>query len=96
MESNSYVLFVPNSFTPNGDGKNDSFGAIAKAVYYYHLQIFNRMGRVVYETYDLNQKWTGYNAPQGAYAYLINYQQISRITGDLEDRKKVGSVILIR
>ena len=89
-------LFVPNSFTPNGDGKNDSFGAIAKATYYYHLQIFNRMGKVVYESYDLNHKWTGNNAPQGAYAYLINYQQTSRITGNLEDRKKVGSVILIR
>ena len=89
-------LFIPNCFTPNGDGKNDTFGAEAIATYYYHLLIFNRMGKVVFETYDLNQKWTGLNAPIGTYAYWIEYQQISRVHGNIEDRTKIGSFVLLR
>tara|TARA_B100000683_G_scaffold277873_1_gene339887 strand:+ start:2422 stop:3942 length:1521 start_codon:yes stop_codon:yes gene_type:complete len=89
-------LFVPNSFTPNGDFINDTFGAKATATYYYHLQIFNRMGKIIFETYDLNQKWTGENSPEGAYVFWIDYHQASRETGKLEEKNKVGTVLLIR
>ena len=67
------TLEVPNVFTPNNDGINDIFeirGAdnIAK----YKLTIFNRYGRKIYETNDINSHWSGDNVSSGVYFWAIN------------------------
>ena len=55
------TLFVPNSFSPNGDGKNDFF--IPQGVGIdnenFEMLIFNRWGEVIFETHSLNQPWDG-------------------------------------
>lgn len=89
-------LFLPNSFTPNNDGINDDFGAHAVATYGFHLQIFNRWGKVVFETTNLNERWTGHNAPGGTYTYLLNYTIASPEGGYLENLQQIGNVNLIR
>ena len=38
-------MYVPNAFTPNDDGLNDSFGALGYGVKNYHLVIYNRWGQ---------------------------------------------------
>ena len=38
-------LYIPNAFTPNDDGLNDSFGALGHGVKDYHLVIYNRWGQ---------------------------------------------------
>ncbi len=54
-------LFVPNAFTPNGDGLNDEFElegvGIASLTY---IRIFNRWGEIVFESNSLAQGWNGY------------------------------------
>ena len=52
-------LFVPNSFTPNGDGINDIFLPKGIFVSEYNLQIFNRWGEKLFESDDLNKGWDG-------------------------------------
>jgi gliding motility-associated-like protein len=56
------IFYVPNIFTPNGDGMNDVFnpsftGRINPAD--FNMKIFNRWGEVIYDTYDINAGWNG-------------------------------------
>lgn len=77
-ELNMYLpvsVYLPNAFTPDGDGLNDTFGAVGEGISEYHLVVFNRWGEVVFESTDINVKWDGYlateKAPAGAYSYVV-------------------------
>ena len=53
-------LYVPNAFTPNGDGKNDIFKPILlgmKSLTYF--KIFNRLGQLIFSTSQQNTGWDG-------------------------------------
>ncbi|MFK7757152.1 MAG: gliding motility-associated C-terminal domain-containing protein [Flavobacteriales bacterium] len=52
-------LFVPNSFTPNGDGFNDVFMPQGLIVDDFTMQIFNRWGELIFESNDPNVGWNG-------------------------------------
>lgn len=88
-------IFIPNSFTPNADGKNDQFripsGTDLELV---ALRVFNRFGEIVWSTTDPSQGWdgtvNGQLAPVGTYIYQIRYRQDK----DVVERK--GTVTLIR
>ena len=71
-------LYIPNSFTPNGDGMNETFGAYGESVNGYTMQVFDRWGELVFESSAINNKWDGsYKgkmAPQGSYVYKITAQ----------------------
>lgn len=66
---------IPNVFTPNGDGKNDTFEVRAAGLSSYSIKIFNRWGNLVFESTQLNQQWSGKvngnDAPEGTYYYVI-------------------------
>ena len=68
------TIFIPNVFTPNGDGLNDYFRAIANGVDEFSLQIFNRWGQLLFETTDPEKGWDGrvndYYAPDGTYVWV--------------------------
>lgn len=53
------TIFVPNTFTPNGDGLNDVFLPVGKNIADLTLRIFDRWGELLYETNDLNMGWDG-------------------------------------
>jgi len=56
-----FVLYVPNAFTPDGDGFNDLFVVYGQDVNpeEYLLQVFNRWGEVVFETSNIQEFWDG-------------------------------------
>jgi gliding motility-associated-like protein len=68
-------IFVPNSFTPNADGKNDVFRAIGFNLQSIHMQIYNRWGEMIYESSDMEQAWDGtfkgQKVQEGVYLYMI-------------------------
>src|SRR5690606_28509889 len=65
-------LFIPNVFTPNGDGKNDKFEIRGLEGYgSAELAIFNRWGNEVYRNNDYKNSWDGINLNEGTYYYLI-------------------------
>jgi len=70
-------LFVPNAFTPNGDGINDSFFVEGLYIKEFHIKIFDRWGTKVFESGSMKQKWGGTfkkGAPMmDSYKYLIYY-----------------------
>lgn len=59
VEYNCGEYFVPNVFTPNGDGLNDVVNLYNACIANYKLQIFDRWGEKVFETTDVNDSWTG-------------------------------------
>jgi gliding motility-associated-like protein len=52
-------IFMPNIFSPNGDGQNDIFYVRGKGVKDVRLIIFNRWGEKVFESNDINRGWDG-------------------------------------
>lgn len=70
------LIFVPNAFTPNGDGKNEIFFASAVGIKDFSLKIFNRWGEVMFETNDPSEGWNGMHpsgkeAVQGVYTWTV-------------------------
>jgi gliding motility-associated-like protein len=68
-------IYVPNAFTPNGDGMNDTWGVVGEAIEDFQLQVFNRWGQLVYETSNPNAHWDGTHlgdkVPMGTYVYKV-------------------------
>lgn len=92
----SFVVYFPNSFTPNQDGVNDQFGAEAiKHLKAYEMLIYNRWGTVMFQSNSLHNKWDGtfYGSPvpAGAYGYSVKIQDIE---GEWHEFK--GTVSLLR
>ena len=88
--------FVPNAFTPNGDGRNDLFRAIPSAVVTTeYFRVFDRWGTLVFETSKWLAGWDGnYKgrpSPAGAYVWIIKGRDT-----DGKTIEKKGTVILIR
>ena len=73
-------LYIPNSFTPNGDGINDLYGVKGSNVYSFEMTIMDRWGKEVFHTNDIDQKWNGsnqgndYQSGSAVYNYLIIYK----------------------
>jgi gliding motility-associated-like protein len=68
---------IPNSFTPNGDGKNDVFRIPPGTAFTLkNLSIFDRWGNKLFSTSDSSQGWDGrykgQACPAGTYVFMIN------------------------
>src|SRR5436190_13007614 len=77
------TIYVPSAFTPNGDGLNDTFGISGEAIKNFNLVIYNKWGKKIFETSNLNEQWDGtYNgikAADDAYVYYVKVQGLSGI-----------------
>lgn len=75
-----FNLYIPNTFTPDGDEFNNIFQPQAYLdIFEWNMKIYNRWGELVYETNDFNTGWDGVlpngrYALDGLYIYKINYQ----------------------
>jgi gliding motility-associated-like protein len=67
------TLYIPNTFTPNGDGKNDVFSAAGTFVNTFEMYIYDRWGVLVTKLDNINKVWDGSEnggaAPQDTYVY---------------------------
>ncbi len=75
----SSKIFVPNVFSPNGDGKNDQFYFTTKGITDLSYQIYNRWGGIIYKAVSIDAKWDGKNesgatVPDGVYYYTYSAQ----------------------
>jgi len=57
--SDIFSVYVPNAFTPNGDGKNDYFTPVVTGAEYYEFLIFNRWGEMIYNSGKSGTPWNG-------------------------------------
>lgn len=89
-------VWMPNAFTPNGDGNNDElqlFGNL-NAIHYFQLLVFNRWGEKVYETNDQHFGWDGtYRGEQTAGSYIYVMKVV--YANGKSDRTFKGSITLL-
>jgi len=64
-------LTIPNVITPNGDSQNDNFKILNSEYYDIALQIFNRWGRLIYETSNYQNDFSCRDCADGVYYYVI-------------------------
>jgi gliding motility-associated-like protein len=92
------MVYIPNAFTPDGNGHNDVFLPVitGSEITYYNLQIFNRWGEMIFRSNDESIGWdgsvNGIETQDGAYTWLLEMRHIQS-----DDAiKKQGSVTLLR
>ena len=88
-------LFVPNAFSPNGDGKNDILFVRGSGIVNMQFLVYNQWGEKVFESNTLSTGWNGIFGgkpqPVGVYVYVL---RVTKTNGETVNKK--GSVTLIR
>ncbi|MEM7036079.1 MAG: PKD domain-containing protein [Bacteroidota bacterium] len=94
VEKNPHLI-VPNIFTPNGDDLNDQFFVVTKLITDFHIDIYDRWGKLLYQSDDMSFRWDGNFGgaaqPEGVYTYVIN-----AVEWGGEKIQKAGTVTLTR
>ncbi len=93
-------FYMPNAFTPNGDGKNDLFHPVMEGYedFDYHWRIYDRIGQLVFETTDQRGFWNGsqggsaHYVPAGMYVWSISL----RSRGSAASEVRRGHVTVVR
>ena len=73
----NFTFFIPNAFTPDGDGINDTFTGTGTFINQFEMSIFDRWGNLIYKTDDINKPWDGKvnhgneTAQRDAYVYVM-------------------------
>jgi gliding motility-associated-like protein len=93
-----FALFVPNSFTPNGDGKNEIFKAEGEGITDFKMYIFDRWGNKIFTTTDINIGWDGRINDKGGeslsadvYVWKIDLKNVSH-----QGKTYTGTVTMIK
>lgn len=96
VTSPTEMIVIPNAFSPNGDGLNDTFIPKIRAFSSFQLEVFNTWGEKLFITNSLESKgwdgtYKGQLAPAGNYLYRIT---LTTLDGQLVNR--TGGITLIR
>ena len=91
-----YYYYAPNSFTPNGDMMNDTFSPSVIGIETYELFIFDRWGKQVFYSNDINQKWDGTFESNDAQNGTYNFKVLVKKYYDDTIYQEYGMVTLLR
>ncbi|HYG15955.1 MAG TPA: gliding motility-associated C-terminal domain-containing protein, partial [Bacteroidia bacterium] len=71
------VIWVPNAFTPNGDGLNNKFLIVTGSIKTFQIDIYNRWGEFLFTSNDVDVSWDGTfkgePCQEGVYIYKLRY-----------------------
>ncbi len=90
-----FYFYFPNSFSPNDDGKNDTFTGYGIGIKSFQMTIYNRWGELIYITNDITKGWDGTylgaEAEAGVYVCIFDLETFNK-----KEVKKIGNVNLVR
>lgn len=81
-----FVFYVPNAFTPDGDGVNDIFSGKGIFIKEFKMNIFDRWGNMIFVSEDINIPWDG-KANKGKEVALTDVYIYSITVTDFKDLK---------
>jgi gliding motility-associated-like protein len=92
-----FTFFIPNAFTPNGDGVNDDFNGKGIGIIKYEMMIFDRWGNMIFYTDSLYKNWDGRANHGSDVAQQDVYVWKVRLT-DVFDKKHsyIGTVTIVK
>ncbi|MCF8454036.1 MAG: gliding motility-associated C-terminal domain-containing protein, partial [Pedobacter sp.] len=82
--------YIPEGFSPNGDGVNDKFVVLNADGKQVFLEMYNRWGNRVYKSEDYKNDWggevtegifLGRDIPDGTYYYIITIDRTDKYAG---------------
>lgn len=94
-----FAVYVPNAFTPNGDGLNDTFGPVLRGARAYTLVIMDRWGEKIFQTSNFGTAWDGSFKGKACKEDVYNWMlEVSSETYSAETtvKKLTGEVVLYR
>ncbi|GIV41986.1 MAG: hypothetical protein KatS3mg034_1296 [Vicingaceae bacterium] len=84
------IIFLPNAFTPDNDGKNDVYFAKGYNIENFEMNIFDRWGNLVFKSNDIMQGWdgtiNGQPAPMGVYQVTVFYTDTGKKQGQIIEK----------
>lgn len=90
-----FAFYIPNAFTPNGDGINDVFTGMGMGIVEYEMWIFDRWGETIYYTKEIDRGWDGgikgKDAKQEVFVWKVFLRDVSGVS-----RQYTGHVTLLR
>ena len=93
-----FSIFIPNAFTPDGDGLNDIFKAQGEFIAEFEIRIFDRWGQLVYHSTDITEGWDGEAADESSHTaqdHIFNYRYVAKSwTGEIDEG--VGVIHMLR
>lgn len=92
---NSSIL-IPNSFSPNGDGKDDLFVFNSQNITSMEVLIFDKKGKTIFKSKGIDCKWDGKNQQGKVSQEGIYYYMVSAYGTDGKKYEQKGSIQLIR
>ncbi|MCW5899959.1 MAG: gliding motility-associated C-terminal domain-containing protein [Flavobacteriales bacterium] len=95
------AIYVPNTFTPNGDGTNDVFLPVGTNIATMELLVFDRWGAVIFESKDPNLGWDGTYRGQEVkndiYMWRMRYRFYEDANGTLGmEQQRMGHIQVLR
>jgi gliding motility-associated-like protein len=93
-----WTLYVPNSFTPDGDGTNDVFYAFGVNLQSFEMYIYDRWGNLTFYTKDITEGWNGKKNNKGAEVVQIDTYvwRVNITDSDGKPRKYTGHVNVVK
>jgi gliding motility-associated-like protein len=88
--NDGFNLFIPNSFSPDGDGKNDYFKVYGQDIRFFSMKVYSRWGQLLYSSNDYESGWDGTTRlsdvplPSGTYFYIIDVVDIQNNSKTVE------------
>jgi gliding motility-associated-like protein len=88
-------IFIPNAFSPNNDGENDTLFVRGRPIYQIEFRVFNRWGENVFYTNDLNHGWDGTYKGQKMPPDVYDYYLIVQCINDVKKQFQ-GNITLLK
>ncbi len=92
-----FTLYIPDAFSPDGDGLNDVFMVKGKYVKGFEMDIFNRWGVDIFHSDDINEGWNGVAKGGSAISQADTYVYKILVTDDQNKQHSyVGTIVLVK